>query len=264
MPEADAAVVADDLDLIATAAREAGEIAMRHFKRDPEVWLKDGRSPVSQADFDVDRFLRETLTRARPGYGWLSEETVDTHHRLSRLRTFVVDPIDGTRAFLDGRSTWCVSIAVVESGHSLAGVLECPAKGETYSAGRGRGATCNGRSIAVRKPGPDLTVAGPKSMINALPSEERTRTRPYPYVPSLAYRVALVAAGVIDATFVKPNSHDWDIAAADLILAEAGGAILDMSGERPRYAGTRLVHDALVAGSGALLATMLSTIRQSG
>ena len=264
MPEADAAVVADDLDLIANAAREAGEIAMRHFKRDPEVWLKDGRSPVSQADFDVDRFLRETLTRARPGYGWLSEETVDTDHRLSTLRTFVVDPIDGTRAFLDGRSTWCVSIAVVESGQSLAGVLECPAKGETYSAGRGGGATRNGRPIAVREPGPELAVAGPKSMIDALPPEDRARTRPYPYVPSLAYRVALVAAGAIDATFVKPNSHDWDIAAADLILGEAGGAILDMSGERPRYAGTRLVHDALVAGSGALLATMLSTIHQAG
>src|SRR5690606_33805884 len=105
---------------------------MRHFGRKPETWLKDGVSPVTEADIAVDTFLRETLLTARPDYGWLSEETADNLERLSAQRTFVVDPIDGTRAFIDGRSTWCVSIAVVEAGTPLVGVLDCPAIGEIY------------------------------------------------------------------------------------------------------------------------------------
>ena len=100
--------------------------------------MKGGTSPVSEADYAVDRYLRETLTAARPAYGWLSEETADSAGRLAASRTFVVDPIDGTRAFLDGRSTWCVSIAVVEDGHPLAGVLDCPATGEIFCGERRR------------------------------------------------------------------------------------------------------------------------------
>ena len=123
-----------DLALVRDAAREAGEIAMRYFRKDPDVWMKEGVSPVSAADIAVDDFLRDTLGRARPDYGWLSEETADSHERLSARRTFVVDPIDGTRAFIAGQRTWCVSIAVVENGAPLVGVLDCPAKDEIYEA----------------------------------------------------------------------------------------------------------------------------------
>ena len=121
---------------------------MGFFKRDQEVWLKGGQSPVSEADFAVDAFLRDTLTAARPDYGWLSEETADLPGRLAARRTFVVDPIDGTRAFLEGKSTWCVSVAVVEAGRPLAGVLECPARAETYQAELGCGAFRRRRQAA--------------------------------------------------------------------------------------------------------------------
>src|SRR5688500_591670 len=100
---------------------------MRYFKNKQEVWMKGGTSPVGEADYAVDKFLRETLIAARPHDGWLSEETVDSPARLSARRTFVVDPIDGTRAFIDGRSTWCVAVGVVEAGRPIAGVLDCPA-----------------------------------------------------------------------------------------------------------------------------------------
>jgi myo-inositol-1(or 4)-monophosphatase len=151
---------AADLALIAAAAREAGAIAMRHFRNDPEVWMKNGTSPVSAADIAVDTFLRETLIEARPDYGWLSEETADSSARLEARRTFVVDPIDGTRAFIQGRRTWCVSIAVVEAGAPLAGVLECPAKGEFYEgrrsshlARRGAGGDAEARALMdARRP----------------------------------------------------------------------------------------------------------------
>lgn len=250
----------EELALIEDAARQASRIAMRYFRRDPEVWWKEGTSPVSQADLEVDRFLREHLLRARPGYGWLSEETADNKERLLAPRTFVVDPIDGTRAFIDGRKVWCVSIAVVEDGRALAGVLDCPASEEFFSAARGGGAYRNGEPIRVRRCGPDLALAGPKNMMNRLPQELYARVSPHPYVPSLAYRIGLVASGMLDATFIKPASHDWDLAAADVILSEAGGSVVDGRHQRPHYAGPDPRRGALAAGSGDLLRVMSDVV----
>ncbi|MBX3581600.1 MAG: 3'(2'),5'-bisphosphate nucleotidase CysQ [Rhizobiaceae bacterium] len=253
--------LASDLDLLTRAAREAGRIALRYFRRNPEVWLKAGASPVSEADYAADRYLRETLLASRPDYGWLSEETVDDVARLEARRTFIVDPIDGTRGFLDGSKQWCVAAAVVELGRPLVGVLECPARSETFVATRGGGAFKDGRRIKVGVPPSDLRVGGPVSMINAMPTAIRDRVKRSPYVPSLAYRIAMVADGTLTATFVKPNSRDWDLAAADLILHEAGGAMLDEAGNTPTYGGRETAHGSLVAGSGELLAAMSRTIR---
>lgn len=251
--------LAADLALIRDAAREAGEIAMRHFRNDPDVWMKEGSSPVSAADIAVDTFLRRTLLVARPDYGWLSEETVDSPERLGARRTFVVDPIDGTRAFIEGRRTWCVSIAVVEAGSPLAGVLECPAKREFYEAGSDGPALLNGAPITVAPARAGPRVAGPKAMLRQAPSWMRGGPD-IPYIPSLAYRIAMVASGALDATFVKPNSHDWDLAAADLILRRAGGGLVERDGAPPAYAGTNPRHGALAAGSGRLLAEMRTVI----
>lgn len=257
MPEADTARDAADLDLILSAAREAGDIAMGYFGRKPEVWLKAGSSPVSEADFAVDRFLRETLSAARPTYGWLSEETADTPERLGAERTFVVDPIDGTRAFIDGRDTWCVSVAVVEQGTPVAGVLVCPALKETYWASSTGPAFLDGEPISVRTDGGQPKVGGPKPIFAMLPEVLRDRFSITPYVPSLAYRLALLARGSLDAALVKPDSHDWDLAAADLILRQAGGQVVDEHGNTLSYAGEHVRHQMLVAGSGALLAEIL-------
>ena len=254
--------LADDLALLVDAAAEAGRIALRYFGKSPDVWLK-GTSPVSEADLAVDRYLKTRLLGERPDHGWLSEETVDGPERLEARRTFVVDPIDGTRAFIDGRSTWCVAIAIVEKGRPLAGVLDCPAKRQVYAAQLGGGAFCNGERIGVAQPGEHLAIAGPKALIDASPSDLRDRMRRVSYVPSLAYRIAMVADGSLDATFMKPNSHDWDLAAADVILSEAGGAILDGQGAVPTYAGQVVSHGALAAGSGDLLTAMVAVVGRS-
>jgi len=258
--KSDMSSAADDLRLISDAARQAGEIALKYFKRDPEVWWKEGDSPVSAADFAVDRFLRDGLTAARPDYGWLSEETVDDSDRLGARRTFVVDPIDGTRAFIGGLDIWCVSIAVVEEGRTIAGVLDCPALREIYTAAPGAGAFLNGAAVSVRHPGHVAEIAGSKPMLDKLPPRLRQTINIPPYIPSLAYRLALVAKGAMDATFVKPYSHDWDLAAADLILSEAGGLLLDAKGERPHFAGSDPRKGSLAAGSGDLLRIMTSTL----
>lgn len=266
MPEADNITIADDLaddlTLLGEAAREAGAIAMGFFRKDPEVWMKGGKSPVSEADLAVDRFLKDALLAARPDYGWLSEETADDPLRLGADRLFVVDPIDGTRGFLEGRSTWCVSVAIVSAGRPIAGVLDCPARNEVFTALKARGARCNNDAIAVAAPGDRPRIGGPKAMIEALPKKEQACIRRQPYVPSLAYRVAMVAKGEIDATFVKPNAHDWDLAAADLVLQEAGGAIATVGGRSPRYGrpGARL--GAMVAGSGDLLERLRRSMRK--
>lgn len=260
MPEVDATGPTDDLALLRDAAREAGAIAMGYFGKNPEVWMKGGTSPVSEADYAADKYLRKTLLAARPDYGWLSEETVDDPARLSARRTFVVDPIDGTRGFLQGLDTWCVSVAVVENGKSIAGVLECPAKRETYWAVPGGGAFLDDNRIMVRKPGSRMEIAGPKPLIDLLPADWRERLTRTSYIPSLAYRLAMVAGGALDATFVKPNAHDWDIAAADLILREAGGDLVTQAGRTPSYGGETIRHGALAAGSGDLFAAMADVI----
>ncbi|PSJ61108.1 3'(2'),5'-bisphosphate nucleotidase CysQ [Kumtagia ephedrae] len=264
MPEADTSAIdaglAADLDLLREAAREAGRIAMRFFRQKPEVWMKGGSSPVSEADYAVDRYLRETLLAARPDYGWLSEETADTAARLSARRTFVVDPIDGTRGFLEGLDVWCVSVAVVEAGRTIAGVLELPARGQTFWALPGQGAFRNDQRIRVRQPAAKPVVAGPKPMIDALPQHWLRRLERRGYIPSLACRIAMIADGTLDATFVKANAHDWDLAAADLILREAGGDIANGRGEHPRYAGETVAHGALAAGSGELLDAMVGVM----
>src|SRR5712664_1853384 len=119
----------DDLDLLVAAAREAAALALTFFGQDPRSWAKGATSIVSEADFALDRLLAERLRTARPDYGWLSEETADNPERLDRRRVFVVDPIDGTRAFLSGRSEWCVSLAVVADGRPVVAVLLAPALG---------------------------------------------------------------------------------------------------------------------------------------
>ncbi|MBA3447368.1 MAG: 3'(2'),5'-bisphosphate nucleotidase CysQ [Pseudaminobacter sp.] len=233
---------------------------MSYFKQSQEVWMKGGQSPVSEADYAADLYLRETLLAARPDYGWLSEETADTAERLSARRLFVVDPIDGTRGFLEGNSAWCVSVAIVEAGKPVAGVLECPARAETFSAVAGKGAQKNGVALHVRPAGPAPYVGGPRPMIDRTPAKWRETFHRIAYVPSLAYRIAMIADGVIDATFVKGHAQDWDLAAADLILGEAGGGILNADGSAPIYGRATTSHGPLAAGSGELLRVMAQTL----
>lgn len=251
-----------DLALIAGAARRAGEVALTYFGQSPEVWFKnEGRSPVSAADLAANDILEKMLREARPGYGWLSEETDDDSERLSRDTVFVVDPIDGTRAFIAGEKTWCVSVAVVQNGRPVAGVLYAPALAEEFLASAGGPVLKNGRPITVAGREGDIRVAGPQDLVNSVSPDFLARIRRVGHVPSLAYRIAMVADGRIDATFVKQNSHDWDLAAADLILERAGGRIADMAGATLRYNRAEVRHDILCAASAPLLPDLLEQLR---
>jgi myo-inositol-1(or 4)-monophosphatase len=244
-----------DLVLLQTAAREAGRIALGFFRRDPQVWWKEGNSPVSEADFAVDRYLKETLLGGRPDYGWLSEETDPLLEVAAVIeqprRFFVIDPIDGTRSFIRGEETWCISVAVVEDGRPVAGVIDVPATGEVFSAIAGGTALLNGAplSVSTAEPGVRLNVSMPDPMRKKLGNSGENQLAFARNAPSLAYRLALVACGRLDGTLIRPQANDWDIAAGDLILERAGGVLVDLDGARAHYRPEGRRHGVLVAAA---------------
>ncbi|PLX36173.1 MAG: 3'(2'),5'-bisphosphate nucleotidase CysQ [Hyphomicrobiales bacterium] len=259
MPDADTPLTSphagfeSDLALLEQAARAAGDIALKYFRRDPEVWTKENDSPVSEADYAVDRYLRETLTAARSAYGWLSEETADDGERLERTRVFIVDPIDGTRAFVEGKDDWTISLAVVDDGRPVAAALFAPVHGEMFLASAHGGTTLNGAAI---RPGEtsDLArarLAGPWPVLKPVIARFPGLTN-VGFIPSLAYRLALVADGRLDGAVARPNAHDWDLAAADLLVHEAGAKLTDASGATIRYNSAEIRHPALIAAPTAL------------
>ena len=231
-----------DAELIKQAAIVAAEISMRYFQTNPEVWYKSGNSPVSEADQRVDTFLRETFEKFRPGYGWLSEETDDDPARLDKQRVAVVDPIDGTRGFIDGRPEWCISIAIVEAGRPVEAVLFCPALERLFQATEGGGATENGAAISTGQMRLLPKLTGSKKLIQTIRENMSDTFEVTDFVPSLAYRIALVATGELDGAFARPGASEWDLAAADLILTEAGGKITNIAGETLAYNRQMLVH----------------------
>ncbi len=259
---------ADDLALITEAARQGAQIALEHFKRDPEVWYKDGNSPVSEADFAVDRHLRRVLLDARPDYGWLSEEMAPAERAAAGEpeRFFVVDPIDGTRSFLRGEGTWCVAVSVVERGANVAAVLDVPVMGEIFTATRDGAALLNGAPIAASRPAQDarLRLGVPDPLVRAMAPEARGAFDLAPNVPSLAYRLALVASGRVDGTLIRPRANDWDIAAGDLILERAGGLLQDVAGERRVYRIAGKSHGVLVAGGTSILRRLSALAEEAG
>jgi myo-inositol-1(or 4)-monophosphatase len=237
----------------ADAVRRAGDIALSFYRRGARtsavISHKAGGSPVTEADYSVDTFLKEALAPLVPEAGWLSEETEDSPARLSRESVFVVDPIDGTRAFMKGHDSWAVAAALVVHGRPRIGVIHAPALEKTYVAAQGGGAFLNNKPIRVSP----LAAMHSKAKV-AAPAILAERLRQtgvafalQPRIPSLALRIARVASGELDAGFASENANDWDIAAADLILEEAGGRLSTFDGRKILYNRKETRHGALLA-----------------
>lgn len=228
---------AADLDLIREAALAAGDLALSEREQGLKIWSKSGGSPVTSADLAVDQLLRDRLLTARPDYGWLSEETADSADRLSKRRIFVVDPIDGTVAYMKDKPWWCVPIAVVEDGRPVAAVIHAPMLNETFVATLGGGATLNGRSVTAS----DTTDLDDASVLaDARLMEGPHWPEPWPAMRyekrnALAYRMALVAAGAFDAAIALTPKWDWDVCAGALIAEEAGAKVSDHHGGQWRF-----------------------------
>jgi myo-inositol-1(or 4)-monophosphatase len=235
-------------DAVEGVVREAGTLARKAFGTPVRTWVKEHDSPVSEVDIAVNLLLKERLAAIVPEAAWLSEESEDDPARLDAPLVWIVDPIDGTRAFINGLPDWTVSVALVEAGRPVVAALYAPVTGEFFRAAAGTGATRNGTPIAAT-PGSTLAgtrMAGPKRVLDHIAAVAPALTIP-PRIHSLALRLARVADGTLDAAFASSTSRDWDLAAADLLVHEAHGALTTLGGAPLAYNRTSTVHDTLVA-----------------
>ncbi len=255
---------ADDLALLIEAARLGGETALRYWRASPHAWEKGGgQGPVSEADLSVNAVLSDVLRSTRPDYGWLSEETEDDEARLAASRTFIVDPIDGTRSYLEGRRTWAISIAVACGSEVETAVVALPMRERVYTAVIGGGAHCNGTPVkASRRQRIDSAlVLAPKIALTSetwgqrgVPPVERH------FRPSLAYRLCLVAEGRFDAMITFRDCWEWDIAAGGLIATEAGAIVSDRAGAPLVFNSALARTPGIVAAAPALHSSLLAPI----
>lgn len=249
----------DDLTLLIDAARRAGVIARQFFGKDPAVFDKGVEGPVTEADLAIDKMLHEVLLEARPDYGWLSEETEDTDARLTREHVFICDPIDGTRAFIEGGKSFSHSLAVARGGVVTAAAVYLPIPDKLYTASLDGGSALNGAPVRVTQTqtlaeATALTTKGnmqAKHWAGAIPAIGKA------YRPSLAYRMSLVGEGRFDAMMTFRPTWEWDIAAGALIIAEAGGVVTDGYGRTLQFNGPSAQVDGVLTGNSAVHRALL-------
>lgn len=252
-----------DAELLNDAVREAGALARSLFRK-VKSWTKSDGSPVTEADLAVDKLLKERLHGARPDYGWLSEETPDTAERLKHRQVWIADPIDGTRAFTHGADEWCVAVALLTDGRPTLAAIYRPMTGDFYAAETGKGARLNDRPLQMRKA---AGLAGARILGNASALKQLQALAPVEAVPSgnipLALRLALVAEGKLDAALSTTPKHDWDLAAGDLLVHEAGGIVTELSGKTFIYNRALTRQENYVASSSELQAELLEHLSPS-
>jgi myo-inositol-1(or 4)-monophosphatase len=241
-----------DLSIAKTAAIEDGGIILNYYKADYEIKDKGYHNPVTTADNAADTRLKEILMVARPNYGWLSEETVDSPERLTKDRVWIVDPLDGTKEFIEGVPHFVVSVALVENGNPIVGVLYNPVTAETFTAAKGEGAELNGEEIQCTTE----DNVGNMVILNSRSETRRGLWAPYDgtfgelrAIGSVAYKLGLTAAGQADIFASLRPKNEWDICAGNCIINEAGGKLIDLKGNRVVFnRENTLIEPGLIAG----------------
>ena len=253
----------EDFDLLESAVREAGALALSYFGREVVSKQKADGTRVSEADLAVDALLQERLLAARPGYGWLSEETADDLRRLDCPLVWILDPIDGTHAFLAGTPEWTIAAALVENGRPVLSVVLNPATKEMYTARAGSGAFLNGAPIEVVD---RAEIAGAAVIANTGLFTRKIWPEPWPemslsWVNSVAYRLARIAHGKVNATVSTTPKSEWDLAAPTLLVQEAGGIVTEIDGKVPLFNQPVPRHNGLVAAGRNLHRLLLERTR---
>lgn len=254
-----------DLELLVDAARRAGRIALGFWRRDPRSWDKGGDAgPVTEADLAVNDELQASLMAARPGYGWLSEESEADPSRLDAQHCFIIDPIDGTRAFIAGQEGFSHSLAVTDGDRIVAAVVHLPVRDITYTAFADGPAQRNGQPITPAQ----ADIDGASVLTYRAVSEPgHWRDEQVPpfrreFRPSLAWRLCLAAEGRFDAALSLRAAWEWDIAAGSLIAERAGAAVTDRRGERMRFNSQRAMVDGLIVAGKRLHGQILERLKQ--
>jgi myo-inositol-1(or 4)-monophosphatase len=254
-----------DAKLLVESVREAGTIARKYFRGEYASWDKGRGDPVTEADIAIDRSLHDVLLAARPNYGWLSEEREDDPTRLTRDKVFIVDPIDGTHGFLKGRPHFTIVAAVVQDGRPVSAAIYNPISEEMYDAAYGGGARLNGDPISVSAKD---TLDGCRILAPRVYFESERWQNPWPDSmqietrSSIAYRLALVASGRFDAVLSLTAKNDWDLAAGDLLLNEAGGCVTTPSGETLTYNKPKPLQRGVLSAGPALHAKLKQRLQE--
>jgi myo-inositol-1(or 4)-monophosphatase len=256
-------VLAKERDVAVRAARDAGAIIRHWYDREVTVTEKSPDHPLTRADLEANACIRGHVSRAFPDDGWLSEETADSSERLARRRVWVVDPLDGTKEFIQHIPEFCVCIALVEAGRPILGVSYNPATDRLYVAVRGAGTTVNDAPARVSA---EARLAD--AVVMASRSEDKRREWD-PFKPlmrvtltgSVAYKLAELATGNGDATFTLTPKNEWDICAGSILVEEAGGRVTGLEGEPLVFNQPSPLRPGMIASNGALHDALLEVTR---
>ena len=257
---------ARERDVAVAAAREAGAAIARYYRGEITAREKGHDNPVTAADLEANAIIHRHVGTAFPGDGWLSEETADSTDRLARARVWVVDPLDGTKEFIQRIPEFCVCVALVEDGRPVVGVEYNPVSDRLYAAVRGGGTIVNGATVRVSR-----TSTVSEAVVLASRSEDkrgewdafkgRVRVR---LTGSVAFKLAELATGAADATFTLTPKNEWDICAGTLLVEEAGGKVTDLAGAPLRFNQPTTLRPGLIASNGALHDALLRLIAEVG
>ena len=244
--------MSSDLKLAINASLNAGEIIMKYYCDDYEIREKGYHNPVTTADNEADSFLKSELTNARPNYGWLSEETVDSENRLEKERVWIVDPLDGTKEFIEGVPQFVVSVALVENGVPIIGVLHNPVTKETFHASKGDGAYLddNIRKCSIKESTTDMVIFNSRSETRkGLWEKYKQHFKKLKPIGSVAYKMGLTAIGKADIFATLRPKNEWDICAGTCLINEAGGKVINLNGEKITFNNRKtLIEPGLIAG----------------
>lgn len=248
------------------AAREAGAIIRAIYDTNYTVDYKDKRqdSPVTMADRDANHKIHDILQSGFPDYGWLSEETVDSSTRLSCHRVWVVDPMDGTKEFIQKIPEFAVSIALVEDGLPVLGVVYNPPLDQLYWTVRGQGAWCGAQRLQVSQLGrlAEATILSSRSETKRGEWDSfknSFKTRP---TGSIAYKLSLIGSGEADATFTLVPKNEWDICAGVLIVEEAGGTVTNLDNTPVIFNQPKTLLPGLIASNSTLHEQIIGLVGQ--
>ncbi len=236
------------LERIREAIDKACDVVSEFTPGDVAAEWKGVDDPVTEADRALDEALREALPRGDEG--WFSEETTDDWSRLGHRRLWIIDPLDGTREFVAGVAEWAISIAYIEDGHAIAGGVCNPQKGEVFVGALGHGVTCQADPV---------TLSDRQDLIGATVLASRSEFRRGEWDPfkgagfkikpvgSIAYKLALVAAGQADATWTLQPKNEWDVAAGVALMNAAGGGAYTPDGNPRSFNNQNPLMNGLIA-----------------
>jgi myo-inositol-1(or 4)-monophosphatase len=246
-----------ELEVALAAAREAGEVLNRHYAGDREHWEKSEDNPLTKADLESDATIARHIRAAFPDDALLSEETVDDPSRLEKSRVWIVDPMDGTKEFVAAIPEFCASIALVEDGEPVVGVILNPPAGVAVWASKGGGCFKDGERVSISP----VTELSDTSVIASRTEISRNQFEPYAGwfkelrpVGSIAWKLACVACADGDLNVSVAPKNEWDVCAGDVLVREAGGVYVDFDGAPRVYNQPKtLIDRGMAAGPKALV-----------